>query len=74
MSGITAMQQNPFSGEGQREEWKDKQMERQQKKARPTGGKGEPSPHQMMNRGVCGEWEITQRTERRNKGGDVIRG
>lgn len=32
------------------------------------------SPHQMRNRGVCGECEITERTERRNKGGGVIRG
>lgn len=52
---IIAIQQNPHSREGQREDWKDKQMERhEKKKGRPTRGRGYPSPHQMRNRGAAG--------------------
>lgn len=53
---INAIQQNPHSREGQREDWKDKQMERHEKKkkGRPTRGRGYPSPHQMRNRRAVG--------------------
>lgn len=58
------MQQNPFSGEGQREEWKDKQMERQQKK----GGRQEekaslPSPDEKQR----GLWGVGDNRENRKE-------
>lgn len=74
---ISAIQQNPFSGE---ERGMEGGLEGQTdgeatKKGRPARGKGYPFSLQMRNRGVCGEREITEKDgggeEKRR---DVIRG